>query len=52
MFLNRAVGLKDEKFADLVEVMAKKLKPKELIEIFSEVRGLWNEKDDTKQLPN
>jgi len=52
MFLNRAVNLKDDKFADMVEIMARKLKPKDLIEIFTEVRELWNEKDENKQLPN
>lgn len=43
MFLNRAVNLKDDKFTDLVEVMTKKLKPKDLVEIFTEVRELWND---------
>ena len=52
MFLNRAVQIKDEKFEDLINVMIKKLKPMELVEIFSDVKDLWNEKDDTKQLQN
>jgi len=52
MFLNRAVNLKDEKFEDLINVMTKKLKPMELVEIFAEVKELWNQNDDTKQLTN
>lgn len=52
MFLNRAVNLKDDKFTDLIEIMTSKLKPKDLIEIFTEVRELWNERDEDKQLPN
>ena len=51
MFLNRAVKLKDAKFTDLVESMAKKLKAKDLSEVFSEVKNLWNETDDFRQLP-
>lgn len=48
MFLNKSVKLKDDKFVALVECMAKKLKPKDLIEVFSEVKDLWNEKDEFK----
>ena len=48
MFLNRAVNLKDDKFNDLIEIMARKLKPKDLIEIFTEVRESWNELDQNK----
>ena len=52
MFLNRAVKLKDAKFTDLVECMAKKLKAKDLSEVFSEVKNLWNDSDNHRQLPD
>lgn len=38
MFLNRQVKLKDDKFMHIIDILAKKLKPKDLIEVFTDVR--------------
>lgn len=52
MFLNRAVQIKDAKFQHLIDVLVNKLKPRELIEVFTDVRYGWNQADQDKQLPN
>jgi len=41
IFLNKAVREKDEKFKEMIEYVTKKLKSKELMDMYAEMQRLW-----------
>jgi len=51
LFLNAAVKIKDQKFEQLVDILTKKLKPKDLLEIKQEVKDAWNFEEVVQEQP-